>query len=270
MDETAQALKGEWVDATPVQERALDFLSKAGVVANEDGTPNWSKSIFNKTPELKNKIMQALSDLPTGTTDAYDLHQFKKSIDEVVDFGVGGEGIKGTASRLLKSIRNMADTVLDDNFENYNAANTEFKLTREFIDQVKEVVGKNVDFSTSQGSQSFGQAFRSAFSNNKSRPATLKLIEDLMIIAKQRGLKGAEQNLLDQALYVNLLEDTFGSQAATGLSGEVSKAIKTTTGAISAIRHPIKGSLNVIAGIIEKAQNITPEAKKNLLKLFIR
>lgn len=270
VDATAKALKGQFVDATPVREKAMSLLQDAGVTANKNGTANWSKSIFNKTPELQTKLKRALSDLPSGSIDAYQLHNFKKSIDEVVEYGVGGEGLKGKSANILKQIRTEADNVLDSKFEDYNAANTEFKKTRDFIDQVKETVGKNVDFSSKQGAQSFGQSFRSAFSNNKSRPQTLKLIEDLQMIAKERGLTGSDQNLLDQALYVNMLEDQFGSAATTGLANEVTKGIKKAKGLAEAVRSPIKSALNATAEAIQKGQNITPEMKKDVLNRFIR
>ena len=161
------------------------------------------------------------------------------------------------------------DDALDANFNDYNIANTEFKKTKDFLENVSSVVGKKVDFSTKAGEQSFGQAFRSAFSNNKSRGNTLSLIEELQNIAKERGLNGANQNLLDQALYVNMLDEQFGSQAATGLAGEVGKALKKAKSVVNTIKNPIQGIPEVIGSAIEKGQNINPEMKKQLLMSFI-
>lgn len=116
----------------------------------------------------------------------------------------------------------------------------------------------------------FGQALRSAFSNNKSRPNTLKFIEDTHLISKQLGLTGKEKNLLDQALYVDMLEQNFGSEAATGLAGEVSKAINKVQRGVGIIREPISGGLNLVADVIEKARNVSPEAKKQILRAFLQ
>ena len=81
---------------------------------------------------------------------------------------------------------------------------------------------------------------------------------------------GKEKNLLDQAIYVNMLEETFGSEAATGLAGEVTKAIGKAQTAIDVVRNPLQGGLGVIANVIEKSRNITPEAKKRILEAFIK
>ena len=268
VDTAAKSLKGQLVDATTVRQRALSLLEEAGVFPNPDGTLNWSKSVFSKTPALKKRMTDALSDLPAGMTDAFDLHNFKKSLDELVEFGVGGEGLKGRSSGILKQIRKEADDILDTFSPEYNAANVDFKETIEFLEQVKDVVGKKVDFSTKQGTQEFGQAFRSAFSNNKSRGKTLKLIEDLVDMAKKRNLTGAEQNLLDQALYVGILEETFGSAATTGLAGEVKKAIDQAKKGLNVLRNPVTGTLDFAADQLEKLHNITPEAKKEILRRF--
>lgn len=97
----------------------------------------------------------------------------------------------------------------------------------------------------------------------------MKFIEDLQAAGKAFGLKGSGQNVLDQALFVNILEDTFGTQATTGLAGEVGKAIKKAQTVAGVIRNPITGTLNVLADVVEKAQNITPEAKRQILNKFI-
>lgn len=269
VDKAARALKGQTVDASGVLNRADEVLSNAGVTVGEDGSLNFTNSVFKKSPEIQKRIANALSDLPTGEIDGYDLHKFKKSIDEVVNYGTTGEGLRGTSANILKSIRNSADEVLDNSFEAYNAANTNYKLTRDYVDIAKGIVGKKVDLSSREGSQAFGQALRSAFSNNKSRPNTLKFIEDTHLISQKLGLSGKEKNLLDQALFVNMLEDTFGSEASTGLAGEVQKAINTSKSIAGAIRNPIGGALEGAAKLSEKFQNITPEAKKQVLRSFL-
>lgn len=268
VDMAAKSLKGQAVDVAPIRDYITARLDDAGIKIAEDGTLDFENSVFKNTPLIQKEIQKVVSSAPSGE-DAYQLHIFKKSIDELVNYGTGGEGLRGTSANILKGIRNATDDVLDNTFQNYNAANSSFKLTRDFIDQAKEIVGKNVDLGTKEGSQAFGQALRSAFSNNKSRGNVLKFIEELQNTGSNLGLKGSGQNVLDQALFVNILEDTFGSQAATGLAGEVGKAIKKVQTVAGVIRNPLTGTLNVLADTVEKARNITPEAKKQVIDKFI-
>lgn len=265
VDTTAKALKGQKIDATPVREKALSLLEDIGVTANKDGTPNWSKSIFKKTPELEKKIMKALSDLPAGEMDAYDLHNFKKSIDEVVNYGVGGEGLKGKSASILKAIRASADEVLDGNFADYNKANTDYRATREVLDIADDLFGKKVGIVKERG----GQLLRSVFSNNAQRPRVMALIEQLDKTSKAYGGKFTD-NLIDQALFTEILEDIYGTQATTSLQGQVGRAVKGTQAVIEGVRNPIKGAGELIATGAEKALGVSEENKKKILSALLR
>lgn len=269
VDATAKALKGQQVDIDSLGHRIVQELDNAGVVIDDNGALDFSGSVFKNVPAVQKELQKVIYSVPNGS-DAYQLHIFKKGIDEMVDYGTAGEGLSGQAANILKSFRNATDEVLDKSFADYDKANTFYKLTRDYIEQAKGMVGKKVDLSSTQGAQAFGQALRSAFSNNKSRPNTLKFIEDTHLISKKLGLTGSEKNLLDQALFVNMLEETFGTEAATGLAGEVSKAINKSMSVIEGIKNPVKGALNVAGAIAEKVQNITPDAKKQILRQFIK
>lgn len=265
VDTTAKSLKGQIVDSTPVREKALSLLEDIGVTANKDGSPNWSKSIFKKTPELEKKIMKALSDLPAGEMDAYDLHNFKKSIDEVVNYGVGGEGLKGKSASILKAIRASADDVLDSNFADYNKANTDYKATRDVLEIANDLFGKKVGISKERG----GQLLRSVFSNNTQRPRVMALIEQLDNTSKAYGGK-FKDNLIDQALFTEILEDIYGTQATTSLQGQVGRAIKGTQRVIEGVRDPIKGAGDLLATGAEKVLGVSEENKKKILSALLR
>lgn len=265
VDSTARALKGQFVDATPVREKALTMLEDIGVTANKNGTPNWSKSIFNKNPELQKKIMKTLSDLPAGEIDAYDLHNFKKSIDEVVNYGVGGEGLKGKSANILKAVRNSADEILDSTFDSYNKANTDYKATKDVLEMAQELFGKKAGVSKERG----GQLLRSVFSNNTQRPRVMKLIEQLDLTAKQYGGK-FDDNLIDQALFSEILEDIFGTQATTSLQGQVGRAVKGTQRVISGLKDPLKGAGDLLATGAEKLAGISDENKRKILEALLR
>lgn len=265
VDETAKALKGNMVDASPVRDRALALLEDVGVTANADGTPNWSKSIFSKTPALQKRIEKALSDLPVGEVDAYDLHNFKKSIDEVVDYGVSGEGLKGKSANILKEIRRNADEVLDSNFADYNAANTDYKNTKEVLEKADELFGKKVGFAKERG----GQLLRSVFSNNTQRPRVLSLVEELDAVAKQYG-GDFQDNLLDQAIFTEILEDVYGTQATTSLQGQTERAVRGGMRLIEGLKSPVKGAGEAAAFVAKKLTGITPENRKKVIRALLK
>jgi hypothetical protein len=268
IDQAAKGLKGKAVDSTPLKQNILKELDNAGIRIAEDGTLDFSESIFKNLKPLQKQLTEVINSVPDGS-DAYQLHIFKKTLDEMIDFGTRGEGLKGNAQRLLKSFRRYTDELLDGAFDEYDQANQLFSYAQELLDQAKLVVGKNIDFSKPQGSQAFGQAMRSAFSNNKSRWKVLEFLRILQEVADELNLSGKEMDIYDQALFVNILEDVFGAQSTTALTNEVQKAFKTGTRIIEGIKKPLGGVADLIGAGLEKLQNISPEQKRKVLEQFI-
>lgn len=269
VDATARALSGQVVDTSNLSEQALKLLADSGIKItmkqNGANVLDFSKSIFKKTPAITKTIERALSDLPNLSSDAYDLHKFKKSLDEVVNFGTAGEGLSGKAENMLKQIRGIADDTLDTNFADYNKANTNFRKTRELLDEAHSLVGKKTDFLATNAKLDFGQTMRSLFSNNKTRGRLTTFLDNLQKTADEFGVSSGH-NLTDQALFSQILEGMYGTQAITGLQGEVGKAIGT---AMKFKTNPVGATIEAGIDAIEKARNITPEAKKKVLDLFI-
>ena len=284
LNKIANGLKGQMVDTTQMHEDAMKMLedkfgiteaidAKTGepILDEKTGNPilDFSDSIFKKTPSIQRQLSTALSDLPDNQADASDLHQFKQSLYNLIDYNKQTGDTSGQAQYILKNVAHLADGTLDSNFPDYAAANADYGKTKDILDTAQGMIGKNTDFTTKSGSQSFGQALRSAFSNNKSRGNVLQFINDLQDTANQYGAN-SKQNLLDQALFTQILEENFGSPATTGLSGEVEKAIDNSKAAASFIKHPIAGSVDLLAKGAQKLQGQSPENKIAILKALLK
>lgn len=247
VDRVAKSLKGKTVDASPLSETAFNLIDEL--------------ESFKYTPELSKKLEKFIEDIPSGTVDAYELHIFKKAIDELVNFGVAGEGLKGKAQSLLKQLRTSADDILDTNFKDYNKANTDFRNTITVLNDAKDLFGKKNGFTNERG----GQLMRSAFSNNAQRGRLLPLMEDIEKLSKQYGLS-IEQNLIDQALFALMLEDIYGTQAITSFRGQIEKAVSGVQRVTEGLRNPTKGAGDLLATGTEKVLGISDKGKKALLK----
>jgi len=285
VDSTARALAGTPVDASQVAKTAYTEFEKAGVrvmspeehlnataQALLDGKKapsrfNYEKSAFKKTPAIQKQLDNALSDLPEGEMDAYDLHRFKKSIDQIVEFSkTSDKPMTRDAEAILKNIRHSADEVLDSNFANYNKANTDFRATRDVIDNAHEVMGAKTDFLDSKANMRVGQATRQLFNNATKRQDMFNFLQNLQETATKYGIS-TEKNPVDQALFAQVLESVYGTPAITGLQGEVGKAFRTGVRLLT----DTKGTL-VDKGIeaIEKLQGVSPEEKKRVLQMFLK
>ncbi len=261
LNEVAKSLRGQSVDASNIETTAKSLIDDLGVTRTPAGKLDFNNSVFKNTPTLQKKLEKFINEIPSGQADAYDVHIFKKSIDELVDFGTQGEGLKGNAERILKALRASADEALDTTFENYNKANTDFANTKNILRQAEELFGRKVGIKSKERG---GQLLRAVFSNNTQRPRVLKLVEDLDLTAKQYGGQ-FDDNLLDQALFTEILEDVYGTQATTSLQGQVERAVTGGKKVIEAIRNPVKGAGELVAGATEKVLGISPENKRKVL-----
>lgn len=266
VDAEARKLVGQVVDATPVRTRALSLLENAGVTI-KDGALDFTNSIFKKIPAVQRKIEKAFSDLPEGQVDGYDLHNFKKSIDEIVDFEKrSAGGLTGQATNILKLVRGEADAVLDSAFPAYNQANTAFKETRDVLDMADSLFGAKTDFFSSRANQRVSQGSRSLFNNTTKRNEMYDFLENLALTSKKYGIE-LKGNPVDQAIFAQVLEGIYGTPAITGLQGEVKKAVST---AVEFAQRPISRTVEAGINKLEKMQNINPEAKRKVLDSFIQ
>lgn len=265
LGEVARSLKGRAVDAAPIEQQLARTLDDLGIRQTAEGL-NFENSVFKFSKTQQNKLSKILNDIPRGQADAYDVHVFKKAIDDVVDFSKQSDGLSGTAERALKGLRNTADGVLDSTFDAYNQANVDFRATKEVMDYAQDLFGRKLPLESEQRA---GQILRSVFSNNTQRPRVMELSAAVDEVANAYGGK-FDTNVIDQALFSEIVEDLYGTQATTSLQGQVQRAIETTSGLAEFLRDPLKGSGKLLATGAEKLQGISDENKIKALMALLR
>lgn len=264
VDEVAKTLKGKPVDVTSMRQNVISKLEDANVSILDDGTLDFSQSVFKNTPKIQKEIQKVISTIPDGG-DAYQVHIFKKTLDEMVEYGVSGEGLKGNSKNILKALRAYADDALDTTFDDYNKVNTDFRNTKEVLERAKELFGKKNGFSKERG----GGLLRAIFSNRESRGRLLALLDEVDTVGAKYGV-GTNDNLIDQALFTEILEETYGTQATTSLQGQVKRAVQGTKKTIQGIRNPIEGAGELLASGVESILGISDENKRKLLLELLR
>lgn len=265
LDETAKSLKGKQIDIQPLRQDIDKSIDDMGISV-KDGELDFSRSEFKNNTAIQNTIQKAYNALPGDGDDAYDLHIFKKTIDQDVDFGVAGEGLKGKSKVLLKDMRHKADAVLDGKFKDYDKANLDYANTTDILESTRSLFGKQ-GFTDEKGAQ----LMRRIFSNAATRSDMIKLVKNIDDFSGEYGIK-QQYNLTDQALMSEILENMYGTQALTGLQGEVTKAVKVR-GAINATRHAagaIKNPLEKSGELLEKGADklfgTTDDDRKRMMR----
>ena len=264
VDKVAKTLQGKQIDTSKVRSDVLSKLENANIKVSENGTLDFSNSVFKNVPKIQKEIQKAVSSIPDGS-DAYQMHIFKKTLDEVVEYGVSGEGLKGNSKNILKAIRASADEALDSTFPEYNKVNTDFRVTKELLENAREMFGKKNGFQKEKG----GQILRAIFSNRESRGRVIEMLKNFDDVGKKYKI-GTKDNLVDQALFTEILEDVYGTQATTSLQGQTARAIRGTQKVIRGLRNPVDGVGELLATGAEKLYGITDERKRQVLLELLR
>lgn len=260
VDRIANTLKGQSINNQQLNETFTEILNDAGI----SGVPtnwNFSNSRFQFVPEIQKRLGDTIDKLYVAVQegDAYSWHNLKKAIDETVDYSKNVEGLTGNAQNLLKNFRRSIDEALDTSFPEYNNVNSYFKTIREFVEETESVIGKNIT------KERAANRLRRIFSNADSRGDVNAYLGKLDEISRAFDIP-VSGNLLDQALFSEILEKLYGTQAITSLQGEVSKAIQGVQNVTQALRDPIRGVGQLVASGIETVAGQTDSARKNFLR----
>lgn len=258
----AKALKGKTADTDALLANTIKSLQESGIKVTQGKQGivlDFTESPFKNVPSVHKVLNTAVNDINILRGNAELLHNFKLGIDELVAFGKQTEGLSGRAESILKQMRREADTILDDNFPDYKVANDKYKEVRDLVEKVETSIGSELT------SERAAAAVRRVFSNAQSRGEIKNALKELDDIGTKYGVSTAD-NLLDQALFAEVLENLYGTQAITSLQGEVTKAVKGAAKVAGAVRDPLKLAGDAVEFGVGKITRQTDADKIKALK----
>lgn len=262
-----ESLLGRPLDWTSTEEQWRSQLSNRGVGIDENDTLHFSDSDFEGMDSVQ-KTLQRLHKRMTEAqgADAYKAHQLKRFIDEQVNYGKqSADGLTGGAERIMKSLRKNIDTTLDTSFPEYNAVNTQYSETRDYLDEIQKLMGKDTNLSDELTGKKAGTLMRRILSNTQSRTEVLRMLSNTEELAKKYGFK-SDENILHQVLFADTIEKLFGSEAPTSFLGQGERAAKTAVDLAST-----SGLLRKGAKMVTElgTKNATNEAKVSALQKLL-
>jgi len=220
----ADTLKGKDVDVSDPINKFIDDVQDLGVTFDDNGKPNFAGSqIEGVAPaeSLINKISLRIKRNPEP--DAFEAHNFKKFIDENVNFGKTAEGLGGKTERVAKGLRAGINDSISSQSAKYKEANTRFADTISALDELQSAAGKKIDFFGPNADKATGTVLRRLMSNAQSRVTLMDAIDNIETTSKKYG-GSFDDDILTQMLFADELDSVFGSGARTSLKGEVKKA----------------------------------------------
>jgi len=261
LGKVAKSLQGKTFDSTPIKEAVANSMDDLGIKVLDNGAYDFSNSVFKNLPSLQKRLVQAFEQANKIGDNPYQAHIFKKSIDELVNYGTKGEGLKGTAEMTLKGLRKATDNALDLNFPKYATINNEYRELANVSQLNRELFGKSGATAIKAG-----QKMRSVFSNaSVSRDKALGYLNELEKVAGKYGIKTGD-NVLDQALFAQALEKPYGTFTDTALVNEVGKGVQEGINTASSLHSPLRMVGNVASKTYNAVKSKSPEVQKQLLR----
>ena len=262
----AKALKGSDVDTTTPMAGFLDDLEGQGV-SIVDGELDFALSAFEDIPgaeKLLKDLWKRLNVLDKSR-DGLHIHRFKKFIDNQVDIGKRGNNpIVADAERIALNLRGSVNKSLQDVSPAYANANQRFSESIGPLKEFQRISGKNFDPESVNANEFAGKIARRMLSNVQSREPLIDAIHAMDEIAINNGAK-FNTDIATQIMFVEQLEQSFGSFAQTGISSEVGKGVS------KAMRGDKIGIIADAAGhVINKARRVNEEAAIKALKEFVK
>lgn len=260
-------LKGQYVDFNPPVNNFIDNLQDMGITLKDDLTLDFSGSTVEGLAGAERILNQMVKRMksPRDMT-AYEVHTFKKFIDDQVTYGKQVEGLSGQADRAIKQLRRELDEVLDSNFEGYNQANQQYAETIRAMDDFQSVMGRTIDFDSPNAATAVGTKLRGIGSNIQSRGRLLDSLNEMQTLGNKYG-GGFDDDVINQAAFTMELDRLFGTKADTSFAGQISEAIGNAppTTASQAIGAAARAAANKVKGVNQEAQF---KAMRELLNSF--
>lgn len=270
VDTAAETLKGQKVKGG--ENLVGEFegeLAKSGVGITEEGL-DFKGSDFEDLGDVEKSIERVYNRLKSAGDDAYEIHRAKRYIDEVVDYGNSETGLKGSAKSLLKGVRARADKLLDSQFASYDKANVKYRDSISALNEVGDLMGSRFNLSNIDSEFSnmkAGSVMRRILGNGASRADLLQVIGKVQDIAKKYGFKGNE-DVIRQVVFADLLESIYGTQATTGLQGQVEKAV-TGAGARLMQGNYAGAAMSAAKSGVDAARGVSKEGQIEALRKLI-
>lgn len=259
LDDVSLALKGKSVDYSDALNTFQSRLDQMGITLDENNVPNFYGSDIEGLDAPIRIIKRAMERMTnTQPPDAHDVHRLKSYIDNQVVYGSGGIGLKGKTERILKELRHNLDAALDSKFDEYNKVNTTYSDTRNALDDIRSLAGKNNELDMPNIDARMGAELRKIMSNYGVAQGRLNSLDDIERVAAKYGGK-FNSNILPQVLFNNELDRMFGTLNTTSLEGTVSKAIKKGIDSVSSKSGAASAGIDFLGRKIEESRKISED-----------
>ena len=223
-------LKGQPVEFQQPVQNFIDNLDelRISLVRNDKGqmVPDFSESTIRNLPGNQKALKRVVEFMDTDKPiDAFEVHELKKYLDDLVTYGKTKEGLSGRTERVLKSLRHDINASMREQFPKYKEVNQTLTDTIDALDDIQSSFGKKIDFDADKLDKALGQELRKLETNYGSRVPLENAMSKLDKVSRKYGGE-FEGDLGSQVGYAYELDSLFRPAARGGFQGASAEAAK--------------------------------------------
>jgi len=273
IDRVSESLAGKQVDLSGASDNFASALDGLGARLVDDGKGgfkiDYTDYVGSKGDRVPlNEVIRIMNIKGRGQTggfiDGLAAHQMKRSIDNNVTYGAKQTGMSGDASGILKDFRRDIDTVLDDSFPDYNAANVAYSDTIEVLNDFQDVAGRKMNLRGANADKATGTLMRRIAGNAQSRVRLLDSVDAINdVVAKHGDFTGQKligkgkktvfnDDLETQVMLANQLDSVVGIAPVNSLQGSFDASLARNAALTAATGQ---GGLGLAADVGAKVLN---------------
>lgn len=253
------------VDVEPSVEAFRAALDDMGISIKKDLTLDFSNASIENLSGIENFLSNIVKRMASNRKmTAYEVHQFKKFIDEQVSYGKVQEGLSGKAESMVKDLRYNLNKMLGDEFPEYGALNKTYSESIDAINELQRLVGQRIDLSSEKAGNQVGILLRRIDSHAASKVQVESMANVLDDLANKYGGNFTD-DVKTQVKFAYELDKIFGTTRSGSFSGQIGEALANSPRTSTAISEAARIAAEKLRGVNQKAAF---ESMQELLKSF--
>jgi hypothetical protein len=252
------------VDVEPSVDVFRSALDDMGITFKDDLTLDFSKATIENLSGIENFLSNIVKRMTSNRKmTAYEVHQFKKFIDEQVSYGKVQEGLSGKAESMVKDLRYNLNKMLGDEFPEYGALNKTYSESIDAINELQRLVPR-INLSSDAAAKQVGTLLRRLDSNAASKGQVEEMVGALDDLGNKYGGSFTD-DVRTQVKFAFELDKMFGTSQSGSFSGQIGEALANSPRTSTAASELARIAAEKLRGVNQQAAF---ESMQELLKSF--
>jgi DNA repair ATPase RecN len=197
---------------------------------------------------------------------ALEVHQFKKFLDQQVDYGKNPAtniGLARETESVVKELRRNLNKMLGDEFPEYGALNKTYSESIDAINELQRLVPR-VNLSSDAAAKQVGTLLRRLDSNAASKGQVEEMVGALDDLGNKYGGSFTD-DVKTQVKFAFELDKMFGTSQSGSFSGQIGEALANSPRTSTAASELARIAAEKLRGVNQQAAF---ESMQELLKSF--